>query len=87
MKLKIFGPSLLMFNLLLIICLNALCVLAAEVNLAWDASSGNPTGYRIYYGTSQGSHPHGVDVGNVTEYTLTGLEQGVTYYFVARAYK
>lgn len=59
---------------------------AAEVTLNWDASSGGPTGYRIYYGTIQGSHPDSVDVENVTQYTLTGLQEDVTYYFVLRAY-
>jgi hypothetical protein len=68
------------------ILFSSICGFAAEVNLLWDASSGNPIGYRVYYGTTQGSHPYRVDVGNVTEYTLTGLEEGVTYYFVARAY-
>jgi len=59
---------------------------AAQVHLAWDPSSGEVSGYRIYYGTSPGNHPTKVEVGNVTEYTVTGLEEGRTYYFVARAY-
>lgn len=59
---------------------------AAGVTLAWDASSGEVNGYRIYYGTSQGTYPSSVDTGNVTEYALTGLQDGTTYYFVARAY-
>jgi len=61
-------------------------VFAATIHLAWDPSSGTVTGYRIYYGTSSGSYPNKVDVGNVTECTISNLQEGVTYYFVARAY-
>jgi len=61
-------------------------VFAAQVQLAWDASSGQVDGYRIYYGTTQGNHPTKIEVGNVTNYTVTNLQEGVTYYFVARAY-
>ncbi|MFZ0448420.1 MAG: fibronectin type III domain-containing protein [Desulfatiglandaceae bacterium] len=60
----------------------------AEPTLAWDASSGDVTGYRIYFGQTQGSHPNSKDVGNVTQYLLSRLmlEENKTYYFVARAY-
>ena len=59
---------------------------AAQVHLAWNASSGSVTGYRIYYGTSPGSHPTRVEAGNVTDYIVTGLSENVMYYFVVRAY-
>jgi len=60
----------------------------AEPRLAWDPSSGDVTGYRIYFGQSKGSHPDSQDVGNVTQYLLSklALEEKKTYYFVARAY-
>jgi hypothetical protein len=60
----------------------------ADPRLVWDASSGDVTGYRVYYGLSQGSHPNSQSVGNVTEYPLSGLslEESRTYYFVVRAY-
>jgi len=64
----------------------AIPAFGAEVHLVWDPSPGDVTGYRIYYGTSQGNYPNKIDVGNVTDYVVTGLEEGVTYYFVARAY-
>ncbi len=64
----------------------ALPALAAQVHLAWAPSSGEVTGYRLYYGTSPGNHPNKIEVGNVTDYVVTGLKDGVTYYFVARAY-
>ncbi len=58
----------------------------AQVHLAWDPSSGQVDGYRIYYGTTPGSHPTRVEVGNVTDYLVTGLQDATTYYFVVRAY-
>lgn len=77
---------------LVVTCLAALVLLtasyafAAQVHLAWNASSGSVTGYRIYYGTSPGSHPTKVEAGNVTDYIVTGLSENVMYYFVVRAY-
>ena len=73
------------FSLLFIFC-GTTVGYAADVHLTWDPSSGEVAGYRIYYGTSPGSHPNMVEVGNVTDYILTGLSEGVTYYLVARAY-
>jgi hypothetical protein len=40
----------------------------------------------LYYGTTSGSYSNGVDVGNQTQYQLTTLASGTTYYFVVRAY-
>jgi predicted phage tail protein len=56
--------------------------------LAWDASSGEVTGYKIYYGTSQGTYNQNKDVGNVTQYALSSLPltEKQTYFFVTRAY-
>ena len=59
---------------------------AAEVSLAWNPSTGNPDGYRIHYGTSSGNYGQMIDVGNITEYTISGLNSDVTYYFVTSAY-
>ena len=64
----------------------AALALGAQVHLAWDPSTGDVTGYRIYYGTSPGSRANKIEVGNVTDYVVSGLKEGVTYYFVARAY-
>ena len=60
---------------------------AAQVTLAWNP---NPepdlAGYRLYYGTTSGNYAASKDVGNTTEYTLTGLQDGLTYYFSLKAY-
>jgi fibronectin type 3 domain-containing protein len=58
-----------------------------NVTLAWDPSP-NPqvSGYKIYYSRTNWEHATVIDVGNRTEYTVTGLEAGVTYRFTATAY-
>ena len=57
------------------------------VDLAWDANTESDlAGYNIYYGTASGNYSHSIDVGNITEYTLTDLDEGVTYYLAATAY-
>ncbi len=57
-------------------------------DLKWDASTGDVSGYTIYYGLSSGSYPFSEDVGNVTQYSLDNfsLSEGTTYYFMVRAY-
>ncbi len=56
--------------------------------LKWNAATGNVTGYKIYYGTSEGNYTENIDVGNVTQYSISllSLAEGTTYYFVVRAY-
>jgi hypothetical protein len=58
---------------------------AAQVNLAWDGSSG-AAGYNIYYGTeATNTYSTIKDVGNVTTCSLS-LEDRKTYYIAATAY-
>lgn len=57
-----------------------------SVTLNWDASPSSVIGYRIYFGTANSSFSGVVDVGNSTTGTVSGLEGGVTYYFVVSAY-
>lgn len=59
--------------------------------LSWGANAESDlSGYNVYYGTASGSYlqsrGRGVDVGNTTTYTITGLNRGVRYYFVVTAY-
>lgn len=56
--------------------------------LTWDAEA--VSGYRVYYGTAPGTYlqlfGQGLNVGNVTTYTMTGLNGGTKYYFAVTAY-
>jgi len=60
---------------------------AGTVNLAWDPStSSNVGGYKVSYGASPGNYTATVDVGNQTRYSVSGLPEGSTFYFAAKAY-
>ena len=43
------------------------------------------TGYHIYFGTASGQYTSGQLVGNVTSFSISGLDAGVTYYFAVTA--
>lgn len=61
---------------------------AADVTLAWDASTDSRvTGYKLYYGTASGVYGTPVDVGKVTQFTLTGVAEGKNIFFAVTAYE
>ncbi|MEW6001251.1 MAG: Ser-Thr-rich GPI-anchored membrane family protein [Nitrospirota bacterium] len=78
------------FFILLIISifLNPSSLFAGVATLSWDPpatnTDGSPLtdleGYKVYYGTSSGNYSQRIDVGNVTTYTVSNLNDG-TYYF------
>jgi len=55
------------------------------VQLAWDASPDPVSGYKVHYGTVEGTFSSHLDVGNVTGWTSQTLPAG-TYFFVVSAY-
>lgn len=58
-----------------------------NVNLRWQPSAGaGVVGYSVYYGTQSGVYPQMIMLGNATTATIHGLQEGVTYYFVVKAY-
>ena len=61
---------------------------ATDAVLKWNASTGDVSGYIIYYGLSEGSYSYSLDAGDVTQYALSNLSlsEGMTYYFIVRAY-
>ncbi len=75
------------------VLLSAFNVYAGDLILEWDAPTTNTdgtiltdiAGYTLYYSTISGSYDHKIDVGNVTTYKITNLEEGIKYYFVVTA--
>lgn len=60
---------------------------AQSVTLAWDSNSESDlAGYIIGYGTISGQNQKTVDVGMATQWTVSGLSSGQTYYFRVFAY-
>jgi hypothetical protein len=60
---------------------------AQSATLAWDASTDTTvTGYRLSYGTGTGTYTQTVDVGNVTQFTVNGLDLALNYFFAVQAY-
>ena len=59
-----------------------------SVTLAWNPSPDtNVVGYKVYYGIASRTYTNVVDVGDVTNATISGLVEGVTYYFAVTAYR
>jgi len=59
---------------------------AADVQLKWDASA-DATGYIVYKSLDNGATwDAGIDVGNVTEYICTGVEEDCLVLFRVGAY-
>jgi hypothetical protein len=57
-----------------------------NVTLAWDPStSGNIVSYNIYWGQACRTYASRLQLGNVTQGTVTGLTAGATYYFAVTA--
>ena len=68
-------------------CLETKESTSTSVTLAWDANTETfLVGYKIYQGTESRTYSMCYDVGNVTEYTVTGLLPNTVYYFAATAY-
>ena len=63
-------------------------VLAAHtVSLGWDSSTDSQiVGYRLYWGNSSATYNQHIDVGYVTDATLSNLSGGSTYYVVVTSY-
>ncbi len=64
----------------------AYLVAAPPLTLAWDANlETDISGYKLSYGTASGIYPNVIDVGPITETSVTNLVEGTTYFFAVSA--
>ncbi|MGH7452819.1 MAG: fibronectin type III domain-containing protein, partial [bacterium] len=60
---------------------------AGALKASWNANTEpDLAGYKIYYGLSSGNYTISINVGNVTQYTVNQLTEGLVYHFVVTAY-
>ena len=64
---------------------------AGTAILSWDPVDASILGgYRVYYGSVPGTYAQsrgeGLNAGNLTSFTVSGLNKGVRYYFAVTAY-
>jgi hypothetical protein len=72
--------------LALVLCLNN-AQGAQDVRLAWNPSKSLvAAGYFLYYGTEKGGYTNKIDIGSSTTASVSGLQEGQTYYFAVTAY-
>lgn len=57
-----------------------------QLTVSWDANDEPVDGYKVHYGTQSKNYTTSVDVGKVTNYAITGLTNGITYYVAIKAY-
>ncbi|MBV5327445.1 MAG: cadherin-like domain-containing protein [Chlorobium sp.] len=89
-----FSRSLLhVFSLTVVLLTQPILALATEATFSWAPNSeANLAGYKIHYGTASSTYSTTINVGlpalvngRVTA-TVTGLQDGATYYFASTAY-
>lgn len=57
------------------------------VTVEWTPSPAyGVTGYNVFYGGASGDYTNMINVGNVTNASISGLAAGMTFYFAATAY-
>jgi len=65
-------------------------IYAASITITWYPSEpglSDVAGYKIYYGTESGNYTFPpIDAGNVTSYTIDGLDEDEIYFFAVTAY-
>jgi len=69
----------------LFLLLSILSSRSEDVELQWQANT-NAAGYNVYWGTNSGVYYTNIDVGNVTNYTVTNLALGGGYYLAVKYY-
>jgi hypothetical protein len=61
--------------------------IAATLQVSWNANTETDLGgYLLYYGTQSGNYIACYDVGKITSYQITGVQNGTTIYTAVAAY-
>jgi hypothetical protein len=72
------------FSITLVFVLRVSVSGAASINLFWDSPlDPDIAAYKIYYGTTSGSYAYSVNVEGSQSCTISGLQEGETWYFAA----
>jgi hypothetical protein len=75
------------FLFLLTFMIIAGSLFAAQIRISWDPNTETElVGYKVFYGTTSGAYGIPINVGNTTNYTITGLTAGQSYYVNLKAY-
>ncbi|MBN1781603.1 Ig-like domain-containing protein [bacterium] len=70
-----------------LIFLPAVLFATSTATVSWQPNQESDlAGYQVHYGTASGLYSMIVDVGNVTQYDVSNLQIGTTYYFAVTAY-
>ena len=70
-----------------VLLFSAVGVPASTITFVWPAVTNSPvTGYRLYCGTASQVYTTSYDAGSSTQFTVSGLSNGVTYYFAVKSY-
>lgn len=81
------APGMTFLLAVFVLLLPTLAIADGSLTVSWNPNSESDlAGYKVYYGDRSGNYPTVINVGNVTTYTVSNLQGGVTYYFVVTAY-
>jgi hypothetical protein len=84
---RFMGLARVLGGILLLTLLHTPVQAAQSVTLAWDPNPETDVGgYMVYHGTASRNYTNAVNVRNVTTNTVSGLVNGVTYFFAVTAY-
>src|SRR5476651_2110979 len=85
-SLCVLRPAFLLLSSGIAALLQATSAQSATVTFMWNANpEPNIAGYRLHYGTATHTYTQVIDVGNSTTATVSGLPEGVAYFFATTA--
>lgn len=73
--------------LVMLVFLSGQYAFCGDLSLRWNSNrESDIAGYKLHYGSASRDYEFAVDVGNETNYTICGLQNGQAYYCAASAY-